>query len=126
MSAEFRTLCHSLGLSAQDLAQVCQVQERTVRHWWADGSPPDAVVLQVKTLDAQFEQAVIEALELVSQKTDERGKPESVDLLAYKTTESLWSARADMRGLPVQSHSVLLWRLKKALSEIGISVNIHY
>ena len=29
MSAEFRTLCHSLGLSAQALARLERVQQRT-------------------------------------------------------------------------------------------------
>lgn len=44
MSAQFRTICHSLGLSAQALATLCAVQERTVRHWFADGEPPEGVL----------------------------------------------------------------------------------
>ena len=47
-NSEFRTLCHSLGLSAKALAALARVQERSVRHWWSDWQPPAWVVKLVQ------------------------------------------------------------------------------
>lgn len=127
-SAEFRTFCHSLGLSAKALAALARVQERSVRHWWSDGQPPAGVVELVQRLDATMQDEVMLALERVQQETQERGQPpELVQLWAYRDEAALWQAMPHFRGwLPIQAHSVMLWRTAQALTNLGVNVEISY
>ena len=71
--AEFRTLCHNVGLSAQALAVLTNVPERTVRHWWATGYPPEPVLVQIWALDALCDQLAARAVALVRDRASEQG-----------------------------------------------------
>ena len=127
-SAEFRTFCHSLGLSAKALAALARVQERSVRHWWSDGQPPAGVVELVQRLDATMQDETMLAIERVQAETQERGQaPALVQLWAYRSEEDLWQAMPAMRGwMPIQAHSVMLWRTAQALTNLGVKVEISY
>lgn len=126
MSAPFRTLCHSLGLSAQALAALCAVQERTVRHWFADGEPPEGVLAQVMQLDAIMGRqvdAVIHQADDASQALPPGERPQ-ISLTAYRTAEAWYAAHPDCRGLPIQTHSMMLRRVWEALQGLGYEVTI--
>ena len=127
MSAEFRTLCHSLGLSAQALARLERVQQRTVEHWFAAGEPPAAVLGNVQRLQAAIEEMALQAVDAVLNATEQRGHaPEAVDLKAYRTAESWWAAHPEFNGLPIQTHGIMLHRQAQALRNIGVAVAIGY
>lgn len=126
--AAFRTFCHSLGLSAKALAALAQVQERSVRHWWGDGQAPAGVVELVLRLDATMQDEAMLAIERVHAEAQERGQaPELVQLRAYRDEAALWQAMPTMRGwMPIQAHSVMLWRTAQALTSLGVKVEISY
>ena len=127
MSAEFRSLCHSLGLSAQALARLEAVQQRTVEHWFAKGEPPPGVLANVQRLQASIETMALAAVDAVHTATMRHGHaPEAVDLKAYRAAESWWEVHPECWGLPVQTHSIMLQRQATALRNIGVTVNIHY
>lgn len=125
MSAQFRTLCHSLGLSAQALAQLCAVQERTVRHWWADGEPPEAVLAQVMALDTimgrQVEAVLAQADALYESLPPGSERPEMA-LFTFRTEASWHAAHPEFAGLPIQVHSMMLRRVWEELQGIGYPV----
>lgn len=124
MSANFRTLCHSLGLSAQALAMLCAVQERTVRHWFADGEPPDGVLAQVLELDAIMGRQVDAAIHQADEASQglPPGERPQISLTAYRTAEAWHAAHPDFRGLPIQAHSMMLRRVWEALQGLGYEV----
>lgn len=126
--AEFRTFCQALGLSAKALASLARVQERSVRHWWSDASPPAGVVELVQRLDATMQDETMQALERVHAETEEHGQaPDLVQLWAYRSEDDLWQAMPNFRGwMPIQAHSVMLWRTAQALRNIGVAVEISY
>ena len=120
--AEFRAFCHSLGLSAKALATLSRVQERSVRHWWTDGQPPAGVVELVQHIDATIEHEVRLVLERVQVETKEGGQPpEMVHLRAWKTEAELFTD-----WMPLQTHSIMLMRIAKALRNVGVPVAISY
>lgn len=127
MTAEFRTVCHSLGLSAQALARLARVQQRTVEHWFAASEPPPGLWQDIRQLQALVEEHALQAVDAVHAATEEQGgAPAAVDLQAYKTPELWWQAHPAYHGLPIQVHSHMLQRQAQALRNIGVEVNIHY
>ena len=127
MSAHFRTLCHSLGLSAQTLADYVQVSKRSAEHWFADGEPPQGVLDDVRRLDALIQHTIQQAVDVLVDVTEEMGEaPQDVDLAAYRTAEAWHAARPEYKGLPIQTHSIMLARTQAALTNIGVASFISY
>lgn len=127
MTAEFRALCHSLGLSAQSVAAIAQVPQRTVRYWFASGEPPAEVLTVIQRLDGALDLQVLRALDFVDEIGREQGaKPEMISLCAYQTEQEWWQAHPEYEGFPIQTHGVQLRRVQQALQKQGIKCMILY
>lgn len=127
MSAEFRTLCHSLGLSAQALADYVQVSKRSAEHWFADGEPPKGVMDDVLRLDALIQHTIQQAIDVLQEAHEEMGEePQDVELVVYRTAEAWHAAHPEYKGLPIQTHSIMLARTKQALANIGLPTLFRY
>lgn len=125
MSADFRTLCHDLGLSAKALADLCSVKTRSAEYWFSTGNPPPDVLQLVQQLDASIQQTVMEALEQVQEMADQEGQEaESIDLVAFRTAEDWWAAHPEYEGLPIMTHSHMLRRVQVALHNVGRKATI--
>lgn len=126
MSAEFRTLCHSLGLSAKAVAKLAQVEQRTVSYWFAKGKTPAGVLEDIQRIDGMIEQIVLETLEQAQECADEVGQQPSVLLKAYRDEHEWWAAHPSYKPLPIQTHSIILRRVQAALHRIGYKIDIEY
>ncbi|MDO4687082.1 MAG: hypothetical protein Q4A92_11105 [Corynebacterium sp.] len=127
MSAEFRTLCHSLGLSTQALANYVQVSKRSAEHWFADGEPPKGVVDDVLRLDALIQHTIQQAIDVLQEAHEEMSEePQDVELVVYRTAEAWHAAHPEYKGLPIQTHSIMLARTKQALANIGLPTLFRY
>ena len=119
-NAEFRVLCHGLGLSAHAVATLGRVQERTVRHWWSTGQPPEDVWQAVRAIDKSFAHMAADAVQ------KHTGSTGTVTLLACRDERTWWRAQPMFEGLPIQAHSALLQRMRDALTQAGHQVAITY
>lgn len=127
MSAQFRTLCHSLGLGAQALADYVQVSKRSAEHWFSDGDPPKGVLDDVLRLDALIQHTVQQAVDVLQEVHEEMGEePQDVELKAYRTAEAWHAAHPEYKPLPIQTHSVMLARMQQALAALGLPSVISY
>ena len=127
MSAQFRTFCHSLGLSAQALADYAQVSKRSAEHWFAGGEPPQGVLDDVRRLDALIQHTIQQAVDVPVDATEEMSEaPHDVELKAYSTAEAWHAAHPEYKGLPIQTHSIMLARTQAALTNIGVASFISY
>ena len=107
MSAEFRTLCHSLGLSAKALADYVQASKRSAEHWFADGEPPNGVLDDVLRLDALIQHTIQQAIDVLQELHEEMDhEPQDVELKAYRTAEAWHAAHPEYKPLPIQTHSI--------------------
>lgn len=122
--AELKTTREALCLTVTWLAEQAGVQERTVRHWESGRNqvPADVAAL-VGRIDADINEAVRQACDIVAA----ADLPVStVTLIRYKTDSDLWDHRSDMHGLPATTHGSMLYRLRRALSGIGVESRIVY
>lgn len=126
MSAEFRTLCHSLGLNATALADYMRVSKRSAEHWFADGEPPPGVLDDILRLDASITNTIQHTVDLYMDLRDEFGEPQDIELVAYRSAEAWHAAHPDYKPLPIQTHSVMLARTRQALTNIGLKTIIRY
>ncbi len=127
MSAQFRTLCHSLGLSAQALADYVQVSKRSAEYWFADGEPPQGVIDDLLRLDALIQHTIQQAVDVLVDATEEMGgAPQDVELKAYRTAEAWHAAHPEYKGLPIQTHSMMLSYTQSALANIGVRSFVRY
>lgn len=127
MSAQFRTICHSLGLSAQALADHVQVSKRSAEHWFADGDPPQGVLDDVLRLDVLIQHTIQQAVDVLVDATEEMGgAPQDVELKAYRTAEAWHAAHPEYKSLPIQTHSIMLARTQAALANIGVRSFVRY
>lgn len=127
MSAAFRTICQSLGISAQALQLVSGASMRAVRYWWADGEPPAEVLEHVLALDAAIQQTAERAAALAREHAaDMGGKPEAVTLTTYRTAERWWAAHPEYSGLPLNTHSIILRTTQRELEAAGFRVEFEW
>lgn len=123
--AELRTLRDSLGLSAEQVAQLAGVRGRTVQRWEVDEWPvPQDVAGALQRLDAQLEQAVLAAVDGLQAAQADAGAPTDVVLVRYRTEADLARYRPDMAALPASVHGALIDRVRLAFSRLGVVTRI--
>lgn len=121
MSAKFRTFCHGLGLSAQALADYVRVSKRSAEHWFTDGEPPLGVLQDVQRLEILVQEAVQAA---VDRAQAQGGDVANLD--AYRTVDAWYASHPEYRPLPIQTHSTIIDRTRRALESVGVTVHIKY
>ena len=120
--AELRTLRDSLGLTAEQVAQMAGVRDRTVRRWEAGDWPvPQDVADALRRLDAQIEHHVAGAVEGIAERPQ---RPDDVVLVRYRTAEAMAHYLPDMASLPPSVHGALIDRVRVALGRLGIASRI--
>ncbi|WP_424195577.1 helix-turn-helix domain-containing protein [Ampullimonas aquatilis] len=125
--AEFKTLREALGLTLNWVAEQAGVGIRTCQYWESGRSePPADVVEMLQRLDAQIDRVVVETVDAYVDVSDENGEPVDIELYRYRENIDLWSARPEMRPLPVTYHAAMVFRIAKALRNIGLTVSITY
>lgn len=124
--AELRTIRDSLGLSADQFAQMVGVRDRTVRRWEVGDWPvPDEVAKVLSSLDAQIEHSVIQAVDTLKSAQDAvNGEPDDVVLIRYRTDADLARYRPDMATLPGCVHGALIDRVRLAFGRIGVKTRL--
>lgn len=124
--AELRTLRDSLGLSADQLAQMLGNRDRTIRRWESGEWPvPDDAAEVLQRLDAQVERAVqgaVDALQDAKRRT--RKPPADAVLVRYRTDRDLAYYRPDMAAWPLCVHGALIDRVRLAFSRLGVTTRI--
>ncbi|WP_421782590.1 DUF4447 family protein [Kiloniella litopenaei] len=126
--AEFKTLRESLWLSQQDVADLANVQKRTVQYWESGNRPrgvPDDVSDLIKRLDALVEGTVLNVVEFI---TDCGEKPEKAVFLRYNSNEDLKKYKPhDHQALgSVKVHSAMVDRIRTALSRLDVETRITF
>lgn len=125
--AEFKTLREALGLTLNWVAEQAGVGIRTCQYWESGRSdPPADVVEMLQRLDAQIDRVVIETLDTYADVAETHGEPENIELYRYRENIDLWNSKPEMRPLPVTYHAAMLFRIAKALRNIGLTVSITY
>lgn len=124
--AELRTLRDSLGLSAEQVAQLAGVRGRTVQRWEVDEWPVPADLAEaLQRLDAQLEQAVQHAVEgLQDAHKQAQQAPADVLLVRYRSEVDVARYRRDMAALPPSVHGALIDRVRLAFSRLGVTTRI--
>lgn len=125
---ELKTTREAVGLSVSQLAELAQVQERTVRYWETGHSAvPQDVAKLITQIDSDLNAAVQHALSDVQAAIASAGSlPEEIVLLRYREDADLWHYRADMKGLPVTTHAATLHRLRGRLANLHVASRIVY
>ena len=104
-----------------------RVSKRSAEHWFADGTPPQGVLDDVLKLDALIQHTIQQVIDVLVDATDtiERA-PKDVELVAYRTADAWHAAHPEYKGLPIQTHSIMLARTRQALAQIGVNTIITY
>lgn len=117
--AELRTIRDSLGLSAEQVAGMAGVRNRTVYRWEVGDWPvPDDVATALRDLDAQIERAAQDAIGRAT------GRADGVVLVRYRDADDLARYRPDMAHLPPCVHGALIDRVRRELENQGVPVRI--
>jgi transcriptional regulator with XRE-family HTH domain len=118
--AEFDTRRRYLGLSVDETAALCGVQDRTIRRWQNGTSPiPDDARAALKALEDAMNKAVTALVETVTNVTASG----PVVLWRYRTkAEQDKSPHAS--SLPLGAHAMMIAWAADALEGEGIEVEI--
>lgn len=118
--AEFDTRRRTLGLSVDEAAALCGVQDRTVRRWQSGAYPiPDDAEDALERLEDAMERAVDQAVKLAKA---EAGRAPVV-LHRYRTAED--QARSPhASSLPLGAHAMMIGWAADALAAEGVEVQI--
>ena len=127
--AELDTLRRACGWEREDLADLCQVQTRTIKHWQnGRATVPEPVArfvraqaLWLQELTARTMREYADVLELA--KSSSAGEPLEVVLLRYKDAADLAGADA-AEALTPATHAALTLRIMLALQAQGVEVRI--
>lgn len=120
--AEFDTRRRSLGLSVEEAASLCQVQDRTVRRWQSGASPiPDDAAAALQAL----EDAMLEAVEQAVLFATDRVAAGPVLLWRYRT-QADQDRSPHAATLPLGAHAMLIAWTADALAAEGLEVAIEW
>ncbi|AGH48785.1 MULTISPECIES: helix-turn-helix domain-containing protein [Sphingomonadales] len=120
--AEFDTRRRSLGLSVDETAALCGVQDRTVRRWQSGATPiPADASGALESLEDAMGLAVDE---LVTFATDRVAKG-PVLLWRYRT-QAEQDRSPHARSLPLGAHAMMIAWAADALEAEGIDVDIEW
>jgi hypothetical protein len=120
--AEFDTRRRSLGLSVDETAALCGVQDRTVRRWQSGASPiPEDATEALGGLEDAMLEAVEQALRLATDMTTSA----PVVLRRYRTAgDQARSPHAS--SLPPGAHAMMIGWAADALEAEGIATRIEW
>lgn len=115
MSTIFALLCRVCGLSHREAAAFLDVRLDTVKSWSSGrNSAPDRVLDDLAELAAKIDRAADEAVDLIAQKSEKHGPPDTIDLQLSQTDED-----AQERGWPCVGahHAVLGLTIARGMAE---------
>jgi hypothetical protein len=120
--ARFDTYRRSLGLSVEETAGLCGVQDRTIRRWQSGASPiPDNAAEAMGDLEGAMTEAVEQAQALASDMTAQG----PAVLWRYRTLND--QARSPHASpLPLGAHAMLIAWTADALEAAGIETQIEW
>ncbi len=127
--AELKTLREACGLTLPQLGALSGVQERTARYWESGKSRIPADVSQrIKQLDDSLSHAAGQAVQQLTAQAAALPDGATLDtvLLRYRTDAELHNYRPDMYPFPAATHAALLYRVRDAAAEAGITCRIIY
>lgn len=112
--AELQMLREACHLTRDDLAELCGVQTRTIKHWeQRNGGVPADVAAMLAAIDAQVQAVAEQAAQQVRQLVQQQGEaPEDVLMVRYTTNADLRRYQPDMGPLPANAHAAMLARLR--------------
>ena len=120
--AEFDTRRRALGLSVEEAAGLCAVQDRTVRRWQSGVSPiPDDAAETLDALEDVMLETMVKALDHASDMT----AVGPVVLWRYKT-QADQDRRPHASSLPLGADAMLIAWIADALESAGIAVEIEW
>lgn len=120
--AELDTRRRMLGLSVDETAALCGVQDRQIRRWQS-GAQPIArdVPARLEALEEAMEHAVEEIVALATDKVLDG----PVTLWRYRTAADQ-AQSPNARGIPLGAHAMLTAWAADALAAEGIDVTIEW
>lgn len=120
--AGFDTRRRSLGLSVDETASLCGVQDRTVRRWQSGDSPiPADAAAALDQLEAAMSEAVEQAL---ARATDHVARGPVV-LWRYRT-QADQDRSPHAATLPLGAYAMMIAWAAKALAAEGMDVSIQW
>lgn len=126
-AAEYRTLREALGLSPPQVSAITGYALRTAQMW---DEEKRKIPEKVEKLLLEIEEAVCAAVsgtvQAVKETAEEKGTPETVWMVRYRTDADLHRYRQDMLGLPASLHAAMLARIRRELFRMGIITRIAY
>jgi len=120
--AEFDTRRRSLGLTVEEAAALCGVQDRTVRRWQSGATPiPQDAASALSRLEEAMGAAVDNAVLLATDKMADG----TIALYRYRTAED--HARSPhASSLPPGAHAMMIAWAADALEAEGFEVRIEW
>lgn len=125
--ATLKTIRDALCIPVSWLAKACGVQERTVRYWESSNGPvPDDVGRMVVKLESIASTMTEEAVGSIESIIGQHGVPtDPVRVVRYSTPEDLAQYQPELDGLPATFHGSILARIRWAMEQRGVTVEIH-
>ncbi|MDW5419131.1 DUF1870 family protein [Iodobacter sp. CM08] len=125
--AELKTLRESIGLPARWIADMTNMDLRTVQYWEVDKFPIPEIVenLLIELVDAIENKAILMAKNIIANRDP---SAPSCKLIRYKSETALWLTDHDLgvRKIPVNCYAIMLARVRCILRNNGINVTIQY
>lgn len=127
--AELACLRHTCGLSRDELAFLCGVQPRTIKHWESGRAAVPADVAQLITrIDATQAEAVQQALAIAQasagKAADQSHPPAFHVLVRHATPEDLAHHRPELARMPHGLHTGFIARAHAALRAAALPVRV--
>lgn len=118
--AEFKTLRQSLRLSIEWVANAMGVRQRSVYYWESGRSKvPDDVRELLQRIDAHIDARVKRYMRAVS------GSGAAL-IERYRGGSELWTPGDGLPDLPSSTHSAMVMRVTRELTQRGIPLRIEY
>ena len=128
--AEFKTLREALGFSIQDVANLVQVNHRSVRRWedaeYIQYHPPENVCRKFEQMDIDFDKFAFAKLLEAKKNELALGEKVVIKLTRFLSNDSLWKSHPEFSGMPTTAYAAMLFRAKKLLEAHKFSVQIIY
>ncbi len=125
-SAEFKTIRQTIGLSAQNFAELLSIEPRTVQRMENGQADPKGFAVDLlQSLYESFCLMCSESENQIENTIKNYGKPTEIVLIRYKK-DDFKLFNPDFGTMPESVHSATLGRLKTFAESKGITVKIIY
>jgi DNA-binding XRE family transcriptional regulator len=125
-SAEFITLREACGLTQVGAAELIGCSHRAVQHWeGGERTVPLKRITVLRNLDDLIRDR---ATGVIQPLVPKKGRPDRVELIRYRTTESYAAGQPGHAeaGLPMASYNAMLARVMDGLSRLGIRYAVRW